>query len=528
MREGVTVGRTAAATRARIKGTRVYVSAVEPPFLGTGAGRRVKNWVASGGSINALLTGALDDLRRRSRDLTRKVAWGRNGVETLGANIVGLGIQPNSLAPDEGFRAAVQQLWLDWTDEADLDGRLDLYGLQDLAARSLVEAGEVLAVFDETGEDDGVVPLRLRLLEADHLPVEETEPAFGPDAGYCLNGVEFDARGRRTAYRLWPNHPGEMVMRTDRMMLERVPASDVLHLYRLERPGQVRGYPWIASALLGIRDLAEYEASELIRKKFAAMFTAFITTDAEKAPDNVIAANTTYDSEGNVLRSEAVLEPGTSQYLLPGENVAFSEPADVGQSYEAFMRTNLRAAAAAFGITYEQLTGDLTGVNFSSIRAGLNEFQRRAERWQHHVVAHQLCRPIWARFLRAAFLSGRLPVPAGYAEDPRPWRRVEWVAPGWRYVNPLQEAAADQMEMRSGTRSRRQVVASRGDSVERLDREIAADAARADRLGLVFDSDPRRTAGSGAVQGDPAQSPDSPERPPQQGPGATIIPLKRR
>jgi capsid protein len=56
-----------------------------------------------------------------------------------------------------------------------------------------------------------------------------------------------------------------------------------------------------------------------------------------------------------------------------------------------------RAVAAAMGITYEQLTGDLTQVNYSSIRAGLLEFRRRCEAIQHGVIVHQLCRPIWRR-----------------------------------------------------------------------------------------------------------------------------------
>jgi capsid protein len=41
------------------------------------------------------------------------------------------------------------------------------------------------------------------------------------------------------------------------------------------------------------------------------------------------------------------------------------------------MRQQLRAIAMGMGITYEQLTGDLTNVNYSSIRAGLIEFRRR-------------------------------------------------------------------------------------------------------------------------------------------------------
>ena len=75
----------------------------------------------------------------------------------------------------------------------------------------------------------------------------------------------------------------------------------------------------------------------------------------------------------------AGLEPGTLQILEPGEDIKFSDPADVGGSYSEFLRTQFRAVAAAIGITYEQLTGDLTGVNYSSIRAGLLEFRRRCE-----------------------------------------------------------------------------------------------------------------------------------------------------
>ena len=73
------------------------------------------------------------------------------------------------------------------------------------------------------------------------------------------------------------------------------------------------------------------------------------------------------DEDGVV---EASLEPGTMQRLKPGQDVRFAEPADAGSSYEGFFRNQLRAVATAAGVTYEQLSGDLTQVNYSSIRAG--------------------------------------------------------------------------------------------------------------------------------------------------------------
>jgi capsid protein len=48
--------------------------------------------------------------------------------------------------------------------------------------------------------------------------------------------------------------------------------------------------------------------------------------------------------------------------------------------------------------------------------------------------------------------------------------------------------------------SRSEAISSFGYDGETIDREIAADNARADELGLVFDSDPRKVARTGAAQ----------------------------
>src|SRR3546814_17367134 len=89
------------------------------------------------------------------------------------------------------------------------------------------------------------------------------------------------------------------------------------------------------------------------------------------------------------------MEPGTLQILEPGEDIKFSAPADVGSSYAEFMRQQFRAVAAAMGITYEMLTGDLKQVNYSSLRTGLMEFRPRCEAPQHGVIVPQLRRSTW-------------------------------------------------------------------------------------------------------------------------------------
>lgn len=57
----------------------------------------------------------------------------------------------------------------------------------------------------------------------------------------------------------------------------RVPASEIIHLFRPLRPGQIRGEPWLARALVKLNELDQYDDAELVRKKTAAMFAGFIT-----------------------------------------------------------------------------------------------------------------------------------------------------------------------------------------------------------------------------------------------------------
>jgi lambda family phage portal protein len=193
----------------------------------------------------------------------------------------------------------------------------------------------------------------------------------------------------------------------------------------------------------------------------------------------------------------AGLEPGTLQILEPGEDVKFSQPADVGASYAEFLRMQFRAVAAAMGITYEMLTGDLTQVNYSSIRAGLLEFRRRCEAIQHGVIVHQLCRPIWHAWMAQAVIEGGLTLPS-FASRRAQYISVKWIPQGWQWVDPKKEFDAMLTAIRAGLLSRSEAISAFGYDAEDIDREIAADNARADALGLIFDSDPRHDHARGS------------------------------
>jgi lambda family phage portal protein len=317
-------------------------------------------------------------------------------------------------------------LWLEWTDEADSAGLTDFYGLQALICRAMVEGGECFVRLRVRRPEDGLsVPLQLQTLEAEHLDASNNKPLA--NGNFIRGGIEFNRLGQRVAYHLYREHPGDaMLFGTAREMV-RVPAEEVLHIFKPQRPGQIRGEPWLGRVLLKLYELDQYDDAELVRKKTAAMFAGFIT---KNDPDTPFMGEGTPDDKG---AAQAGLEPGTLQLLEPGEDVKFSEPGDVGGSYEAFFRQQLRMIAVGLGITYEQLTSDLTGVNYSSIRAGLIEFRRRCTMLQHQVLVYQLCRPVWQRWLELAVLAGALPISIGdFQKNRRSYLAAKWIPQGWR------------------------------------------------------------------------------------------------
>jgi lambda family phage portal protein len=328
------------------------------------------------------------------------------------------------------------------------------------------------------------LPLQLQLLQSEMLPFEKTETAGNGNRIRC--GIEFDLIGRRVAYHFRRRHPGDS---TDQRIAApdtvRVPAENVLHIYRPIDAGQIRGLPHVAPAMVRLFLLDQYDDAELDRKKTAAMFAGFIT---KTAPEEQLLGEIEATDIGSAVAS---LEPGTMQVLLPGEDVKFSSPADVGGGYEAFQYRTLLSVSASLGLPYHLVTGDVRQANYSSLRAELVEFRRRIGQLQHGVLVHQFCRPIWARWLETAQLAGRLEL-----SDPVAARMVQWIPPRWDWVDPLKDIQAQVLAMEAGITSRRKVVEATGYDVEEVDRENATDAARAAALGLSYRTSPGETQGA--------------------------------
>lgn len=437
-------------------------------YEGASRGRRLANWAPPSTNANSETTFQLQALRDRSRDLVRNNAWASRSIQVIANNVVGTGILPQASARNKAASRRLQALWEQWGDtlECDADGRNNFYGLEALVMRTVAESGECLIRRRWRKDDDGLsVPMQLQILEPDYLDVFKDGQTA---TGYIIQGIEFDKIGRRVGYWLYPQHPGGRQGYGLAMPSARVDATDILHVYRADRPGQVRGVPWCAPAIVKLRDLADYEDALLLRQKLSACFTAFVTE-----PEGVT---------GGTASIAESLEPGAIEILPPGKSIEFASPPAPSGTGEYTVDVQ-RAIAAAFGITFESMTGNMQRVNFSSGRMGWIEMHRNVEAWQWHMLVPQMCSGVWGWFCDAAETKGYTRTAA------------TWTPPRREMIDPSKEIRATIDAIRAGLMSLSEGLRKLGYDPETVLNEKASDQKLLDSLGLTLDSDPRADKG---------------------------------
>lgn len=485
---------------------------IRAAYESAAVGRRTLGWSAPTLGPNDATLPSIRTLRDRARKAYRDDPYGGGAIDTRVEQLIGTGITPKSLAPDEKFREYVQQRFAAWAEESADDGTLDFYGQQTQIARGWEEVGEIFARFRDRQPDDvRTVPLQLQVLEAEFCPVEHTLP--GPGQNRIRAGVEFTPFGRRSAYWFYRQRPGD-AQDLNTSELVRLPADRVLHVFTPKRAGQIRGVTQLHRSLMTMRDLDLGDDATLLRWQLSNMLVGWLkrnATGAEPVVDPITGKALSKNADGV---PEFSLRPGSFYDLLPGEDIGFSEPPEAGNTYEAFMRQQLRKIAVATRTPYHALTGDMAQVNDRTIRVILQDFRRGLEQLQWQVMIFQFCRPVWETWFRRGVTTGTLVLPVSEAEfnaDPATWMAVEWYPDRFGYIHPVQDVQADRDEVRSGFASRSAKVKARGYDVEQIDRERAEDNAREERLGLVSESDPAKTDGSGKlVSADASAEPDDP------------------
>lgn len=301
------------------------------------------------------------EVRKRLRDRCRyEVAnnsWAEGVANALANFVVGSGPRLQVLTPSGEFNRIVEREYADWADAICLADKLWLQ------PRVRAVDGESFLFFDTDEDLPTPVKFDLRAYEADQV----ASPYAYPITSMWVDGIELNAAGKPATYHLLYEHPGDAFAYRGMMRFERVPASRVIHWFRVTRPGQYRGIPEFTQSLNLFANLRRYRDATIAAAETAANFAAVLYSDQPPAADEI--------PEGEPWE-KIPIEKRVLMTVPAGWKMSQFKPEQPTTGHPEFVRSCLTELATGHSITYEIASGDYSNVNYSSGRLGHQRFER--------------------------------------------------------------------------------------------------------------------------------------------------------
>lgn len=462
-------------------------------FAGGVVGRLTASMATWSGAINTDLDGTLIIMRARARQMCQSNEYGRRFLSLVAANIIGRKgpmlqvraymAQTNAAKLpqlDKAANDAVEIHWTKWGQRADIAGRMHLAHLLRVTAKAVARDGEALVRI--VRRRDLPYGMALQLLEIDRL--DETINLTLPN-GAVRQGVEVDTTGRPVAYYIRSRHPGEIYGYVQ-SETERVPASDIRHVFLPERAEQVRGYTWLHAIIMRAMQLHGFNDAAVLAARIGASKVAALERTEDAVPNG---AELMSDGQANAGQLQMNVEGGEMFELPAGYKLTSWNPEYPHANFESFVKAAMRGISAGLDVATHNLSGDMTDVNYSSARIA-----ELAEREQWMVLQdwfiQTLVEPIFQEWLALALLRGDITfeqsgksLPADKLAKFSSASRFQ--GRRWSWVDPSKEIEAASAAVNLGVTSRTRIAAEQGIDLDDVLDELEQEKQLMDAKGLT-------------------------------------------
>ena len=444
-------------------------------YQGGNVTRLNRDFLTSGQSQLPHAMRSLRVLRARSRVLARNNGYFIKFLRMCRRNVIGpTGMRLQCQAkmprgkPDDRLNTLIEDHWKRWShpENASANGRLSWHDLQLKWVTMLARDGEVLI---RKVPADNPYSFALKILDPAWL--DENYSESRPDGGRIIMSVELDRNDRPIAY--WLTPPGDVYPASIQSRIKRrtrVPAEEIYHHFlpfdqNCGDDSQVRGIPWAHSAMLKLWSLGAFEEAAIIAARIGASKMGFFSKKKQEdfglgADATSLLLPQTTDGEDEGPRGPKFIdgvEPGSFTNIEDYEFQAFDPkfPSDMVKPFNSAM---LHGIAADLGPEYFSFAIDLTEVNFSAGRIGLEE-ERDGWRIIQGVGREHLVRPVFLDWLPAGMLTGALQITP---MDIERLREPKITPRGYGYYDPLKDIQALEKAISLGVDTRTHTLAEQG------------------------------------------------------------------
>lgn len=414
-------------------------------------------WLGSTGSADAEISHDLPGMRSRMRELDRDDPIASGLVGTFVKNVIGKGMRPQARTKDPKKNARIEAVWKSRKDNLSQADDATHNETQQMLFERVLEDGDVLR---NTVKLKPFEPVWFETVEGDRLVTPLDRVGKLDNGNEVRDGVEKDPQGRPVRYHILKHHPGDTFLRLAGKSTEFnvVEKQFIKHLKFIGRPGQTRGVPFQHAIIQDLRDLDLLILASLKRVQIAACLSVFIKGSGS-LPEILDA---TANEHGYAL--DQTIEPGMIFKLYPDEEIQTLVPNFPTPELAPFIIMLARRIGAALGVSWQIVLKDFGDSTYSSARTDLLE-SRITYTVMQNWFAEKYLNWEWMIVLQDARLNGDERLADVTDEE---LGMVQWIAQGWKWVDPLKEAKATTEELNAGITTHQKVAAERGDEWEEI------------------------------------------------------------
>lgn len=432
-------------------------------------------------SINQDIRGGLNTLRRRARSIVQNDGIATGIITNYQNNIVGprgitLSVQGKDTngALDTKANARIEQEWEKWSKYGNctVEGNTDFVKTKELILKTVAVDGECLISL-RRGEQFGKWNFQLEVLPADQL--DENYFAITDEGNVIFQGVELNDYGKPIAYHIFQHNRWDPMLYNNRQNTRiRVPASEIIHLFDVQSPKQVRGVSWFASALLSLHHCNLLQQTELQMSRIASLKQVIYTIDK---PDEFTVDDELIEAAQMINKQ---LSPGAVEILPPGMSVVTPDMGSPNTNLTEFKKTILRDVSAAMGVSYNAIAKDLESISYSSARFGAMEDRvsyQSKQRWFINTFVNR----VYEEWLAVQFMTGTIPF-----NNYEKFCNVKWNPRGWQSVDPQKDTNANAVAVLLGIKSRSEICSETGrDYAEVIQEQVQEEVMRQEAYKLA-------------------------------------------
>ena len=400
-------------------------------------------------------------IRSRARyEVHEANSWAKGLALTLAVDTIGRGPRLQLQTEQETHNRQVSRSWNRWAAEIQLARKLRT------AKVSKTVDGEIFILQRTNRRLRHLVKLDLQLVEGDQIATPDAS-GLDPDA---IDGIRFDSEGVPEEYHLLQQHPG-----TDRPVsgglldYERIPADQVVHWFREDRPGQGRGVSEFACSLPLYAQLRRFGLAVIAAAETAAEYSAVMYTDGSAVePDDVEPM----DAIELEMRSMLTLPQGWKLGQIKAEHPT--------TTHAQFVRSLIGEVARSLGMPLARALGDSSGFTYASGKLDRDAYLDVLTVERHDCEAVILAAVFGWWLKEASLIPGLLP--AGFEAGELPEHSWQW--DGFRETDANRQAAADAAYWELGLLTDEDILQRRGTDQHEHDKRLDRQMERRRRLGL--------------------------------------------